>query len=234
VDEPEAPDSFGAFRESFAYGERNDLNFKFMKSMTDAEAASFLQKLLHQLGDTYDTGDAMPLIETAYRTQVDSYSPAPDVPPSMFTYADGPLAPVQTSLRNARVGLLTASGHFVSGDDPNPFGEIAMTQERAIERSDHFLSSTPLLSEIPVTTPATELRVRHAGYDIRSSLKDPNVTFPIDRMKEARDNGTIGGLASTFFSFPGITVQGRLRNVLPQWVERIHEEDVDVMLLVPV
>ena len=234
MDEPEAPQSFEAFRESFAYGERNDLNFKFMKSMTDAEAASFLQALLHLLGDTYDTGDAMPLVEAAYQAQVDSYAPAPDAPPPMFSYDDGPLAPVQMPLRNARVGLLTASGHFVAGDDPNPFGEIAMTQEQAIERSGDFLSSTPLLSEIPVTTPATELRVRHAGYDIRSSLKDPNVAFPIDRMKEARDSGTIGGLASTFFSFPGITAQGRLRKVLPQWVERIHEEDVDVMLLVPV
>lgn len=205
-----------------------------MKSMTDAEAASFLQSLLHYLGDAYDTGDAMPLIEAAYQAQVDSYSPAPDGPSPMFSYADGPLAPVKTSLRNARVGLLTASGHFVVGDDPNPFGEINMTQERAIERSDDFLSSTPLLSEIPIATPATELRVRHAGYDIRSSAKDPNVTFPVDRMKEARDSGTIGGLASTFFSFPGITAQGRLRKVLPQWVERIHEEDVDFMLLVPV
>ena len=234
MDEPEAPDSFEAFRESFAYGERNDLNFKFMKSMTDADAASFLQVLLHRLGDAYDTGDVMPLIEAAYQAQVDGYSPAPDAPPPKFSYPDGPLAPVQTSLSDARVGLLAASGHFVSGDDPNPFGEIAMTQERAIERSVDFMSSTPLLSEIPATTPATELRVRHAGYDIRSSLRDPNVAFPIDRMKEARDNGTIGSVASTFFSFPGITAQGRLRKVLPHWVERIHEEDVDVMLLVPV
>jgi D-proline reductase (dithiol) PrdB len=96
------------------------------------------------------------------------------------------------------------------------------------------MSTTPLLSEIPVATATSELRVRHAGYDIRSSVKDPNVTFPIDRMKEARDNGVIGSLASTFFSFPGITAQGRLRRVLPEWVERIRREEVDLMLLVPV
>ena len=234
MDESEAPDSFESFRASFAYGERNDLNFKFMKSMTDAEAASFLQTLLHYLGDAYDTGDAMPLIEAAYQAQVDSYAPAPDAPPPMFYYADGPLAPVETSLPDARVGLLTASGHFVSGDDPSPFGETAMTQEQAIARSDDFMSTTPQLSEIPVATATCELRVRHAGYDIRSSVKDPNVTFPIDRMKEARDNGTIGSLASTFFSFPGITSQGGLRRVLPEWVECVHQEEVDLMLLVPV
>ncbi len=234
MDTPQAPDSFESFRTSFSYGTRNDLNFKFFKTMSDEDTALFLQTLLDRLGDAYDTGDVMPLIEAAYETQVAGYLPAPDAPPPKSSYDDGPFTPLDTQLNDARVGLLTTSGHFVEGDDPRPFGVEAMTQDEAMARIGEFLVETPKLSLIPMDTPTSNLRVRHGGYDIRSALKDPNVTFPIDRLRQARDDGRIGGLATTFFSFPGATSHGRLRQELPGWIERIHEEDVDVALLVPV
>jgi len=109
-----------------------------------------------------------------------------------------------------------------------------LTQDEAMARIGEFLRDTPVLSLIPSDTATSELRVRHGGYDITSALRDANVTFPIDRLRTARDNDAVGDLASTFFSFPGATSNGRLRQELPGWVERIHEEDVDVMLLVPV
>jgi hypothetical protein len=65
-------------------------------------------------------------------------------------------------------------------------------------------------------------------------LRDPNVTFPINRLREAQIEGRVGELADTFLSFPGATAQGRLRKVLPDWVERIHDQDIDLTLLVPV
>ncbi len=229
-----APESLEAFRNSFSYGTRSDLNFKFLKMMSDEDAAAFLQTLLHQLGDAYDTGDVGPLIEAAYEAQIAGYLPSPDAPPPKFSFDEGPFTPVTTAPANAKVGMLTTSGHFVVGDDPEPFGETEMTQREATERIGEFLTATPSLSEIPSDTPTSDLRVRHGGYDIRSAVRDPNVTFPIDRLREARDDGRIGGLASTFFSFTGATSRGRLRGELPGWIERIHAEGVDVVLLVPV
>ena len=232
--DPDHTESFESFRLSFSYGSRSDLNFKFFKTTPNDAAASLLQELLHRLGDAYDTGDAGPLIEAAYEAQVAGYMPAPGAPPPKFAFDDGPFTPVATAVENARVGLLATSGHFVVGDDPMPLGEHAMTQADAMDRIGEFLSSVPSLSEIPSDTPIGDLRVRHGGYDIRSAVRDPNVTFPIDRLREANNEGRVGSVASTLFSFPGATSHGKLRQELPGWVERIHEENVDVMLLVPV
>ncbi len=233
MDDQTHAETLEAFRNSFSYGRRNDLNFKFFKTASDDEAATFLQALLHHLGDAYDTGDAGPMIEVAYEAQVNAYRPPPGVTPK-FSFDDGPFAAVTTAVANARVGMLTTSGHFVVGDDPEPFGEAGLTQQDAVDRIGEFLRETPSLSEIPSDTPTGDLRVRHGGYDIRSALRDPNVTFPIDRLREARDDGRVGGLTSTFFSFTGATSHGKLREQLPGWVERIREEGADVMLLVPV
>lgn len=228
------PESLESFRQSFSYGTRNDLNFKFFKTASDDDAAAFLQELLHRLGDAYDTGDAGPLIEAAYEAQVAGYLPHPDAPTPKFAYDDGPFTPVTTAVENATVGLLTTSGHFVAGDDPQPFGEQAMTQGDAVKRIGEAMSSAPTLSDINSDTPTGELAVRHGGYDIRSALHDPNVTFPIDRLREADTDGRVGSLAPTFFSFQGATSHGRLRGELPGWIERIHAQKIDVMLLVPV
>jgi len=234
MSDSEQHESFESFRKSFVYGDRNDLNFKFFNTLSDDETATFIQTLLDRLGDAYDSGDVQPLIDAAYEAQVAGYTPDPDAQPPKYLYETGPFTPLERPLPDSRIGLLTTSGTFVAGDDPMPFGVRNMTQEEAVGRIGEFLRDTPVLSEIPSDTPTTELRVRHGGYDISSALADPNVTFPIDRFREARDEGRVGELAQTFFSFSGATAQGRLRRELPGWVERIHEEDIDVMLLVPV
>lgn len=228
------PESLESFRTSFSYGTRNDLNFKFFKGLSDDEVASFLQTLLDELGSAYDTGDIQPLIHAAYTAQIASYSPAPDAPSPKYEYGDGPFAAFNVPVSEARVGLLTTSGHFVRDDDPQPFGESAMTQEQAVARISEFIRSAPELSDIPSSTSVSELRVRHGGYDISSAERDSNVTFPMERLREAHGEGRVGELADTFFSFPGATAQGRLRKVLPEWVERLHDQDIDLMLLVPV
>lgn len=227
-------ESFTDFRTSFSYGTRNDLNFKFLKSLPDAEAAEFFRILLDRLGDAYDAGDLGPLIEAAIDAQIAGYTPRPDAPPSPHTYEDGPFTPFDTPLSGARVGLLNSGGHFVVGDDPEPFGVPNMTQEEAVERISEFLKDTPILSEIPCDLPADQLVTRHGGYDITSAAIDRNVALPMDRLAEARADGMVGELAGTYFSFPGATAQGRLKRALPAWVDRIAEEDIDVLLLVPV
>lgn len=222
------------FRQSFYYGSRNDLNFKFFNNVDDNATADLVQNLLALVGDAYDTGNIQPLIDAAYAAQIAGYSPAPNAAPSPHTYDTGPFAPTAMPVAGSTVGLITSSGHFVEGDDPEPFGVKDMTQDEAMDRINEFLRETPELSMIPSDTASDRLRVRHGGYDITSVMRDPNVAFPIDRLAEAEASGRIGGVTSTFFSFPGATAQGRLKRELSGWLDRIAEEEADVILLVPV
>jgi D-proline reductase (dithiol) PrdB len=227
----ETGETFEEFRRSFSYSTRTDLNFKFLKSMSDADATDFLSTILGQLGLAYDTGDVTPMVETAIAAQIAAYAPKPADPPPMFEFETGPFTATDVPLNDARIGLLTTSGHFLEDDDPVPEG---MTQGEAVDRISESLRGTPTLSGIPRTSDVGSLTVRHGGYDITSTEIDPNVSFPIDRMNDLAQDGTIGSLASTYFSFPGATSQGRLKRELDGWIGRIKEERVDYMLLVPV
>jgi D-proline reductase (dithiol) PrdB len=224
-------ETFDEFRRSFSYGSRNNLNFKFMKSMSDADAADFLATVLLQLGDAYDTGDVTSMIDTAIEAQIAGYAPKQADMPPMFEFDNGPFTPASTPISEATIGLLTTSGHFLEDDDPEPEG---MTQADAVDRISESLRETPILSEIPRTSDADSITVRHGGYDITSAEIDPNVSFPIDRLSELEQDGAIGELTSTYFSFPGATSQGRLKRELGGWIDRIKEENLDYMLLVPV
>ena len=143
--------------------------------------------------------------------------------------------PLRAPLTQLRLGLMSSSGHFVDGDDPKPFGVENMSQKEAEARIDEFLKVEPQLSVIPMDTPIEKLRVRHGGYDVRDSLADPNVNFPISRLRELQKEGWIGELALDAYSFMGATSQLRLLNHTgPEWVKIFQEKRIDALLLVPV
>jgi hypothetical protein len=130
---------------------------------------------------------------------------------------------------------LTSSGHFLAGDDPNPLGVENMTQTEAELRISEFLRAVPQLSEIPIDTPEDSLRVRHGGYDISGALKDPNVNFPITRLREIQNDGMIGDLFPIAFSFVGACSQLQLmKRSGPEWVQKFKSLSIDGMILVPV
>ena len=224
-------ESFEAFKKSFAYGRRNDLLFKFIKNLSDEDAAEFLRGLLEKLGRTIDDGDLGRLYEHVYEWNVRGYvHEAAD----RWQYDTGPFAPLVKPLSECTLGLLTATGHFDARDDPEPFGVKNMTQAEAIPRIMEFIRSEPTLSTIPLDTPRAELRVRHPGYDIRGAVADPNVNFPIHRLAELEREGVIGHLLPDAFSFVGATAQTpRLKKHAPQWAGMLQERGVDAMLLVP-
>ena len=226
-------ESFEQFRTSFSYGSRSDLSFKFLKSMSDDEAAEFFRRLLHEVGEAFDSGDLDPILQLAYETQIAGYTPRPDSPPR-FQYDDRPFSPLSKPLSESRVGLMTSSGHFVDGDDPEPFGVANMSQQEAEDRISEFLREAPTLSEIPLATAGAELRVRHGGYDVRSTQRDYNVSFPRDALVAAAKEGVIGSVADRLYSFTGAAAQGRVKQVAPDWARQVVDADIDVLLLVPV
>ncbi len=76
----------------------------------------------------------------------------------------------------SRVALLTTTGHFAEGDDPNPFGMTNLTQEQVVAMTSEFGKADAVLSEIPTATTREMTWVRHGGYDIRAIAADRNVS----------------------------------------------------------
>jgi D-proline reductase (dithiol) PrdB len=96
----------------------------------------------------------------------------------------------------------------------------------------------PSFREIPGDIQISELREHHrsSSCDHQGIAEDPNLAFPIDRLRELETRGRIGALNHRHLSFMGsITAPGRLlRDSLPDAARRFETDRVDVALLVPV
>ncbi|MBI1299273.1 hypothetical protein GC175_30445 [bacterium] len=223
-------ESLKTFASSFSYGSRTDLNFKFLSKFSEEEVAQFFQELLWKLGYAADSGDYSPVAQHVFDWQVRGYAPVKG-----WTYDEGPFTPFTRNLSDAKLTLLTSSGHFVAGDDPRPFGIEKMTQAKAIDRIDDFLREAPTLSEIPFNTPKSELRVRHGGYDICAAQQDANVALPIELLRELVAEGRLGSLTSAAYSFVGACAQTPLvKKTAPEWAQRLQADGAEAALLVPV
>lgn len=222
-------ESFEEFKNSFSYGSRSDLNFKYLKALSSQDAGRFFQDLLYKLGDAFDDGHFERIVNHVYEWQVSAYLAG-----GKWAYDTGPFTRPQKPISKSRLVLITSSEHFVDGDDPAPFGVKHMSQQEAIERINEFLGAAPALSAIPVDTPRERLRVRHGGYDIRGAQADPNVALPIELLRELEKKGVIGELTAVAYSFVGACSQTALvRRSGPKWAKMLQEQQVDAALLVP-
>ncbi|MCB0017398.1 MAG: hypothetical protein KDE09_06360 [Anaerolineales bacterium] len=222
-------ETFDDFKNSFSYGSRPDLNFKFLKSLSEEEAAAFFQGLLWKLGDFINDGDGAALVEHLRAGQQLGYAA-----PSSYAYDEGPFVRLDRPVAESRLALITSTGHFPADQDPEPFGVKGMTQAEAIERISDFTRSAPELTPIPVDLPAADLAVRHGGYDIRGAQADRNTSLPLDRLRELAAAGWLK-LHETAYSFVGAAAQMRILNKTgPEWVEQFKQAGIEGALLIPV
>lgn len=234
-DEPvEHVETLEEFKNSFFYGSRSNLNAKFLASLGPTQAADVIAELIGTIDDVLDRGDPAALAERFIASQQRAYQPTPGEA-ARFSYDDTPFAPLAKPLAESRVALLTSSGHFVAGDDPEPFGVVGMTQAEAEARISEFLREAPTLSSIPADTAAGDLRVRHGGYPVAAVAADHQVALPLGHLRHLAEQGRIGELADRAYSFVGAAAQLRLRDhVAPDWAHRLRSDEVDLVLLVPV
>lgn len=224
--------SFEDFKNSFSYGSRSDLSFKFLKSLSPNEAADFFTQVLEEIGELYDDTSTDRLIDLVYEWQVRAYQPQPEAK-RPYVYEDRPFQRVDRPLRDLNLGLVTSSGHF-GADDPPDDSDPGMTQEETMSLIDEFIRRAPNLSEIPTGSTADEIRVRHPGYDVRSAARDPEVALPVTSLLEAERDARIGQLASPVYSFVGACAQGLLRKELDDWIDRWKTAGIQALFLVPV
>ncbi len=65
ADNDRSLESFKAFKDSFFYGSRSNLDFKFLAELSEPEAGEFFAGLLARISTTMNDGDAMRLVDHA-------------------------------------------------------------------------------------------------------------------------------------------------------------------------
>ena len=131
--------------------------------------------------------------------------------PPVFSRPDKPLS-------ESRVGLIASGGIYVAG-------------QVAFHYSDDISYRV-----IDSTTPSSDLRATHFAYDLTDARSDPNVVFPLDVLRGLVQEGFIAGLADAAYTFMGGIYSARkVRDILaPELTRRMIEDQVDLVLLVPV
>ncbi len=134
-----------------------------------------------------------------------------------------PWAPLKKPLSECRLVLVSSAGIVAS--DQKPF-------DNTIRGGD------PSIREILTDVDVTDLRETHRSeaFDHAGIRRDPNLAFPLDRLKEMTNAGQIGSLNHRHLSIMGsITAPGRLiKKTIPLVVPKLATDDVDVALLIPV
>jgi D-proline reductase (dithiol) PrdB len=134
-----------------------------------------------------------------------------------------PWAAMKKPLKGCRAAVISSAG--LVGPDQEPFDD-------SIRGGDFSFR------EIPADTDVSTLTDTHRSdlYDHAAIRQDPNLAFPLDRLRELVRNGRIGSLNRRHLSFMGsITAPGRLvKKTAPAAVRGLVEDGVDVALLVPV
>lgn len=224
------PETFEDFLNSFFYGSRTDLNFKFIKELGPKAAGPFFQELFATIANAIDSGDWQPVEQMVFQWQVQNYADTKG-----FEYAEGPFATLGKPIDEATIALLTSSGHFVDGDAPAILGVDNISQDEVVRRIMELLKAPPILSSIPTDIPLGKLRIRHGGYDITPALQDPGVTFPLAALKTLVAKNEIGNLYPTAWSFIGACSQSRIiKHEGPAWVDDMVKSGLEALLLVPV
>jgi D-proline reductase (dithiol) PrdB len=129
-----------------------------------------------------------------------------------------PWQPLPKPLAECRLGLIASGGIYVTG-------QVAF----------HYKDDTSY-RVIPTDVDTADLRATHFAYDLTDARRDINVVFPLDPLRQLVAEGVIGGLAAHAFTFMGGIYSARRvsEELAPQFLERLQQEGVDVLLLVPV
>lgn len=134
-----------------------------------------------------------------------------------------PWSPLKKPLSDCRLLLVSSAGIVASNQKPF---------DKAIRGGD------PGIREIPVDVDASTLVETHCSdaFDHTGIRQDPNLAFPIDRLRELTEAGRIGGLNHRHLSIMGsLTAPGRLlKKTIPPVVPQLILDKVDIALLIPV
>jgi len=145
-----------------------------------------------------------------------------DNPYRWASFAQVPFAPLSTSLRRARVGLITTAAPYQPGaGDQGPRAP--------------YNAAAKFYQVYSVTTDSVpDLRISHVGYDrLHTSAADINTYLPLTRLREAVTTGRMGSLAGRLHGSPTNRSHRATEHDAAELLQRCREDEVDAVVLVP-
>ena len=120
-------------------------------------------------------------------------------------------------LSQRRVAIISSAALIRRGDAPFPFGS---TEYRTVSAD----------------CPAGDILTSHVSinFDRSGFQRDINTVYPIDRLRELADEGTIGGVAKTHYTIMGSSDPDGMANSADQIAGQLRQERIDSILLSPV
>jgi D-proline reductase (dithiol) PrdB len=126
-----------------------------------------------------------------------------------------PWTPLSCPIARAKVAIVTTSGVHLTADKP------------------FLLNSDSSFRVIPRDAKAADLTITHQAYDRTDALRDINLVFPLERLRELEAEGVIGQVADEHFGF-GFCRSAKALLAPGREVARcLAHAHVDLVLLVP-
>lgn len=134
-----------------------------------------------------------------------------------------PCAPLRKPLKEARLALVTTAGLRLPG-------------QRGFD--NYLKAGDATFREIPTAVETRSLIEDHKSptFDHSGVRADPNLAFPLDRLRELVARGEVGELNHHHFSFMGSIVNPRrlINQTSVEVAELLGADGVDAVLLTPV
>jgi len=134
-----------------------------------------------------------------------------------------PWSPLRRPVRESRLALVSSAGFVLPGQTPF---------DTTVRGGDWSFR------EIDATASAATLRECHRShaFDHAGIQADPNLGFPVDRVREMAADGRIASVNRRHISIMGsLTATGRFtKETVPQVAGLLRQDEVDIALLVPV
>lgn len=129
-------------------------------------------------------------------------------------------APLNKPLAECTVALVSTGGVHLKSQEP-----FAVYEEAGDWSS----------RSIPGDADTRDLVVTHTHYATQDALQDVNVMFPLDRLRELADQGTVARASSLHFGFMGFIPDPTLllRETAPAAGRELQRRGVDVVVLTP-
>ncbi len=136
-----------------------------------------------------------------------------------------PWTPLKRPLRKTTFCLVTSAGISLKTDLP-----FDMDREKK-----EPTWGDPTHREIPRWATEDDIQVHHLHIKTDYIRQDLNVMLPLGRFREFEQEGIIGRLAPTCYSYYGFQLDPRtlLQQTMPKMAAKMHQEGVEAVLLTP-
>ena len=132
-----------------------------------------------------------------------------------LTGAGIPWAPLRKPVSASTIVLVSTGGVHLRSDPP------------------FHLNSDSSFRVIPKEAASGDLAISHQAYDRTDALRDINLVFPIERLRELEAERVIGRLAEDHYGFGLMGSAQQLMPAIQEVARRIRAAGVDLALLVP-